>query len=158
MRLKPSTYFAISIMVVMALVIGKALTFRYFQSALLPVLIGSLVFILAGLQAGREIRGKEVTKAEGKPKFEGEEIVYTKGIGLGTFAAWFLGFCLAVYLLGHLIAVPLFSISYVKWRGKSWAIAIATAACITAFIYILFPFSFKTELYPGLITELVFGV
>lgn len=157
MRLKPSTYFALSIMVVMMFVIGKALTFRYFQSAFLPVLVGGLVFILAGLQVWRENQGKEVTKTEGKPKVGGEEIVYTEGIGLGTFAAWFLGFCLAVYLLGHLIAVPLFSLSYVKWRGKNWVIAIAAAACITAFIYLLFPFAFKTELYPGLITELVFG-
>lgn len=73
------------------------------------------------------------------------------------FAAWFLGFCLAIYLLGHLIAIPLFSLSYVKWRGKSWVIAIAAAACITVFIYILFPVAFKSELYPGVVTELIFG-
>lgn len=156
MRLKPSTYFAISIMVVMAFVIGKALTFRYYESALLPVLVGSLVFILAGLQVLREILGKEVTKAEGKPKFEGEEIVYAKRVGLGTFAAWFFGFCMAIYLLGHLIATFLFSLSYVKWRGKNWVIAITTAACITAFIYIIFPLAFKAGLYPGVIPELIF--
>ncbi len=83
--LKPSTYFAIVIMIVMALVVGRALTFRYFQSALLPVLVGSITFILAGIQVWREILGKEVTKAkaEGKPKVEVvEEIQYTKGISL----------------------------------------------------------------------------
>ena len=157
MRLKPSTYFVLIIMAVMMAVIGKALTFRYYQTALLPVLVGSLVFILAAIQVGRETLGKEVAKAEEKPKFEGEEIQYTKGMGLGIFAAWSLGFCLAIYLLGHLIAVPLFSLSYVKWRGKGWVKAIATAACITAFIYILFPLAFRTELYPGLISELIFG-
>ena len=157
MRLKSSTYFPICIMAVMVLVVGKALTFRYFQSALLPVIVGSLVFILAAVQVSKEIWGKEVTEAEGKPKFEGEEIVYTKGIGLGTFAAWFSGFCLAVYLLGHLIAVPLFSLSYVKWRGKTWLIGVTTAVCITVFIYILFPLAFKTELYTGVIPELLFG-
>jgi hypothetical protein len=157
MRLKPSTCFPICIMVVMVIVIGKALTFRYVQSALLPVLVGSLIFILAGLQAVREIWGKEVTKVEEKHKFAGEEIEYTKGMELGTFAVWFLGFCLAIYLLGHLIAVPLFSLSYVKWRGKSWRNALFTAAFITAFLYVLFPLAFKAEFYPGLIPDLIIG-
>lgn len=160
MRLRPSTYFAIAIMAVMLVVIGKALTFRYYQTALLPVLGGSLVLILAGIQAVKEILGNRVTKVQEKapdPPPREEEIQYVKKVDLGIFAAWFLGFCLAVYLLGHLLAVLLFMLSYVKWRGKSWGVAIVAAVCITACIYILFPLAFKVELYPGFLYELIFG-
>lgn len=157
MRVKPSTYFAFIIMAVMVAMIGKALTFRYYQTALLPVIAGSLVFILAAIQAGREIFGKDASTTQKKPTVEGEDIEYTKGMSIGVFTAWFLGFCLAIYALGHLIAVPLFSLSYVKWRGKNWTTAVVTAAGITAFIYIIFPLAFRTELYPGLISELFLG-
>ncbi len=157
MRLKPSTYFALVIMAVMIAMISKAVTFKYYQTALLPVLIGSLVIILTAVQVGKEIMGKEPTKVREKPKVEGEEIHYTKGMSMGVFAAWFLGFCAAIYALGHLIAVALFCLSYIKWRGKSWAIAVAAAAGITAFIYVLFPLAFRTELYPGLIPQFFFG-
>ena len=158
MRLKPSTYFALAIMVVMAAVVIRALTFSYYQPALLPIIFGSIVFIFAGIQAAREIRGKEVTKATGDrgPATKGEEIQYTKGTSLGAFAAWFMGFALGVFLFGHLIAIPLFIVSYVRSRGKSWIKAIAAAACVTAGIYLLFPLALKVELYPGLIPELIF--
>ena len=156
MKLKPSTYFALIVMAVMLAVIGKALTFRYYQSAILPVTVGSLVVILTGIQVWREILGKGAAKAEDKHRAKGEEIEYTKGMNLGVFAAWFFGFCLAIYALGHLIAVVLFCLTYVKSRGKSWVNAVAAAACITIFIYLLFPLAFKVELYPGLIYEYIF--
>ena len=156
MRLKPSTYFALAIMVVMAAVVIRALTFTYYQPALLPVIFGSIVFIFAGIQAAREIRGTEVRKAREKPEIKGEEIQYTKGTSLGVFGAWFMGFALGVFLFGHLIAIPLFIVFYVRSRGKSWIKAMAAAACVTAGIYLLFPLALKVELYPGLIPELIF--
>ena len=70
MRLKPSTYYALAIMVVMAIVVGNALTFKYYQSALLPVLTGTMVFILAGVQVWKEILGKEAPKVKKEPLFE----------------------------------------------------------------------------------------
>ncbi len=156
MKLKPSTYFAIALMILMVAVIGKALTFRYYQSALIPVIFGGMVFILAAIQAVREITGKAPEPSENKPKFK-EGIEYTKGMGTGVFSAWFFGLALAIYLFGHLIATPLFSLAYVKWRGRSWGKAIACGVCITAFLYVLFPVAFRTELYQGIIPEYLFG-
>jgi len=151
-RLKPSNYFAIAIMIAMLVIIGQALTFRYFQSALLPLLFGGVVFLLAGLQLWRELTAKEKPKAK---KEEPPPVV--KGTSLGVLTLWMLGFSAAILLFGHLIAVPLFILSYVRWRGRGWGIAIAFATAVTAGLYGLFTLAMRVELYPGFIYQLITG-
>lgn len=156
MRLQPSTYFALIIMAVMVALIGNALALPYIQSAVLPVIVGSLLFILSGIQVGKEILGKGVINAQKKPRQDAKH-EYKQGMSLGVFAAWTLGFYLAIIVLGHLIAVPLFCLSYAKWHRKSWVSSVVSAVSITAFIYIVFPLAFKITLYPGIIFDVVSG-
>jgi hypothetical protein len=142
--MKPSSYFLILILLTMALMIGISLTFRYFESALLPVLVGSLVFVLAAVELWREVSAKDQSP---KGKGEGEGV----GAGFGSMLSWLFGFGAAIYLAGFLIALPLFFFLYLKWRKRSWGTAIAFAAITTLLIYLVFEMGFRTELWKGLI-------
>lgn len=160
MKLKPSSYFAMALMLMMLVIIVAASTFRFRQAALLPFVFGGLVFVLSGVQLWRELSGREAggtKKKEKRASGEGDEQPTVKGGSLGMLALWILGFSAAIYLLGYLVALPLFLLSYVRWRGRSWVAAIVMAVALTGFLYGLFDLALGIKLYPGLIFELIFG-
>ena len=141
-------------MIVMLVMIGVALNFPYVQPALLPILLGGFVFILAGVQLWKELSGKEKPEAKKEVQTqEGEQPPVAKGVSLGMFSFWMAIFPLAILLLGHLIAVPAFILSFVRWRGRSWPVSIVFAAVMTAFLYGLFTLAMRVQLYPGLIFQ-----
>jgi hypothetical protein len=142
--MKPSSYFLILILLTMGLMIGVSLTFRYFESALLPVIVGSLVFVLAALELWREVSAKDQSP-KGERESEG------MGTGFGSMLPWLFGFGAAIYLAGFLIALPLFLFLYSKWRKRSWRTAILFTAITTLLIYLVFEMGFRTKLWKGLI-------
>jgi len=147
-------------MIAMLVIIGQATTFRYFQSALLPYIFGGFVFLLCGVQLWRELTGREKPKAkkeEPAPEPAGEQPAAAKGSSFGMLTFWLGGFALAILLLGHLIAIPLFTLSYVRWRGRSWPISMAFAAGMTALLYGIFTMAMRVYLYPGLIMDAITG-
>ncbi|MFC1893793.1 tripartite tricarboxylate transporter TctB family protein [Chloroflexota bacterium] len=65
--------------------------------------------------------------------------------------AWLVGFALFIYLLGFLIAVPLYTLFYMKQRGSRWLGAFVTAVLFTAIIYIVFEVALGVILYKGVL-------
>jgi len=61
------------------------------------------------------------------------------------------GFFLGIYLLGFLIAIPLFILSYMKWLGTGWRVAITFTLIIPAIIYSAFEVGLHIDLYRGLL-------
>ena len=64
---------------------------------------------------------------------------------------WVLGFPLAIYLFGFLVAIPVFILGFIKLRGRSWAIAVTIAAITTVIIYGIFELGLKSDLWEGLV-------
>ncbi len=147
MKLRGSSYFLILIMVIMLVAIIAALRMEYFASKLLPVLVGSLVFILATIELGRELLTRHgstaiVTDMGAETKAPPRKYVLTGG--------WIVGFFLAIYLLGFLVAIPLFVLFYSKSHGTRWLVAIILAILMTA-VASAFQFFLMVDLYQGLL-------
>ena len=70
---------------------------------------------------------------------------------LGLILGWAAGFCLAVYLLGFYISIPVFAFAYLKWRRRGWLAAAIFAIALLAFSYAVFAIGLKVPLYKGLI-------
>ncbi len=166
MKLKGSSWFAIVIMAIMVAIILNAFTFGYFQSALLPVLWSGIVFVLAGFQLWREVSGRE-----GKgPKKKAEELkaaeemkeavagAEVRRTSLFVLALWATGFTGAILLAGHLIAVALFIIAYMRWRGRGWIPTFLMALGMDGFFYGLFTIALRTELFKGYIYSWITGI
>ena len=151
MRIKGSLCVAMFFLLLGIFGIVQSLTFRYWESTVLPLATSSFIFILAAVKIGKELRhqdkrGAAIEKTSGKESKNKNEIRR-----LGLVFGWVAGFSLAIYLLGFHIAIPFFAFSYLKWRGRSWLAATVFAVAMLAFVYGTFELGLKAPLFKGLI-------
>jgi hypothetical protein len=149
LRVKTSSYFLIFLLIVMASVIGISLTYP-FQSAFVPLIIGSLGFILGVIELSKEVTKKDKSDIVSKEEPQGKH--FRIG-GYGSVFGWLVGYPVFVYLIGFLIATPIALLCYLKLRGRSWPIAIAVAAIATILIFSIFELGLHLSLWKGLILE-----
>jgi len=156
MKISGSAYFFIVIMVIILVIIGLSLRMEHFESKLLPLVIGTAVFVLAAIGLGREILAggeRQITTTEGEATTREETGEGWRGyLAAG---AWVAGFFLAIYLLGFIIAIPLFILAYMKLHGTRWLVAIAFAIIIPILIYGIFELALGVILYRGLLLTLL---
>ena len=150
-KLSGSSYSLILVIVVMLAFIGLSLKLEYFASKLLPLLMGSIVLLLAIIALAREIKAGHsleeatVTTSEtGVGEKNGAEVGKYSGI-----AAWIISFFLSIYVLGFMITTLLFVGAYMKRHGSKWPSTVITAGIFTGIIYAVFDLAFKAELYKG---------
>jgi magnesium-transporting ATPase (P-type) len=155
MRLKPSSYFLIGVLVIALLMIIAAAPFKSIQTKLLPMVISGIAFILAAAELIKELRAKE------KPQLPEEKIDQEKpGQSFeepllpirryGGIMVWVIITSLAIYLIGFLIALPVFILSYLKTHGYGWLKSIIIAAGMTAILFVVFEVLLRMDLYDGL--------
>lgn len=151
MKIKGSLYTAIFFLLLGLYGIIQSLTFRYWESIVLPLAMSSLIFVMAVVEVGRELRrqDKRETAIEKKSGKESKNKVEIRRLGL--VFGWAAAFMLGTYLLGFRMAVPLFAFSYLKWRGRGWITATIFAVVMLAFIYGAFELGLKAPLFKGLI-------
>jgi len=148
MKIKPVSLIPIFLLFLMVYLIIECLGFRYTQAKLLPLTVGSAVFVLAAVQLSRELRSKEAKKtARAKSQAEPRNLLLPLGLALG----WMVSLLLGIYVAGFLIAIELFVLSYLKVHGRGWFMAICVATLLTATIYGIFEVGFKIELYRGIV-------
>ena len=151
MKLKGSFWVAVFFLALGIFGIIQSLTFRYWESMILPLAISIIIFILAAVEVARELRrrGEGEAATEKKPgsgikdKFDARR--------LGVVFGWAASFCLAIYLVGFYISIPVFAFAYLKWRRRSWLVAVIFAVALLAFSYAVFAIGLKVPLYKGLI-------
>lgn len=152
MKLKGSFWVALLFLVLGLLGIIQSLTFGYWESMVLPLAISIIIFILAAVEVARELkrRGDKGTASAAETAAKDSERK-TENRRLGLILGWAAGFCLAVYLLGFYISTPLFAFAYLKWRRRSWLVAVVFAISLLAFSYLVFAVGLEVPLYKGLI-------
>ncbi|MFC2008347.1 tripartite tricarboxylate transporter TctB family protein [Chloroflexota bacterium] len=153
MKLRPSSYSLIAIMVIALAFIVSALRLEYFESKLLPLLFGSAVLILAAVELGQELRARA---KPGDEVIAGEEAGTTTEAGVGARSyliagGWIVGFFLGILMFGFVIGIVLFVFSYMKTHGTRWLVAAIFAVVTTAVLYGVFDFLLGVDLYQGLI-------
>lgn len=159
MKIKGSSKFAIGLMAVMLVVIIWASTMPYYESKLLPITLGSGIFILSAIQLGRELKGKAqkevgVTEVEGAEttgvRAEESDVEKMQWMRYLLNGAWLVGFAAGIYLLGFYLASPLFILFYMKWLGTRWVTGIFYAIISTLILYGVFETLLQVRLYRGL--------
>lgn len=151
MKISGSSYFFIIIMLAMLPVISLSLAMEEIKLKLLPLIIGSAVFFLAAIELIKEILAAEKQKESiARDKIDKKEEDRKDRLGYLHIGAWVTGFFLAIYLLGFIIAIPVFVFTYMKSHRIGWLVAITSTAITTAVIYVVFEFALEVDLYPGL--------
>lgn len=157
MRVKPASLFLIFILVAMLGTILVSISFREFDALLAPLLISVIVFLLAAVEFVRELRAdhEDVAIKSAGSQSDGEERKSDELNRFGSAMAWICGFAVGISLLGFYIAIPVFALAYMKRKGRSAAASVIFAACLTLFIYIVFEIGLKSQLYRGLVLNVL---
>lgn len=147
--MRASSYFLIAISALMVLTISLALTYEKFETKILPLIFSTTVLILGVALLARELRQQrsshDTSISAGRTLVTGAVQSYVP------IAAWLVGLALGIYLVGLLIATPLFVFLYLKLHGRGWGPAIGLAAMFPVFIYGLFNLVMQVAVYPGLL-------
>jgi hypothetical protein len=123
---KASAALAAGIMLVSAYGVIAAWAWPW-KAALFPLAIGIPLFCLAAAELAWVLFG---SAARGESKD-------LRSTALA--AAWILGFCAAIVLLGFPVAVPLFVFLYLKLQGREgWVFSAVFTAVVWAFFYGMF--------------------
>jgi len=88
---------------------------------------GLIVFGMATTEVIRKLRRARKDGSTIQPQSDKKD---ENTIKLGNFVlilGWTTAFVLGIYLFGFRIAVPAFSLSYLKWRKRRWMVAIIYA-------------------------------
>jgi hypothetical protein len=117
-------------------VIVYSLQMEHWKTKLLPLLLSGIILLLAGIELSKELFGKN--KAEETPAPEAESKESTGKIrGYLIAGTWVLGFLICIVFFGFFIAIPLFTIAYMRLEGTAWWLAILFAVCSLGLMYVL---------------------
>ncbi|MBI2853943.1 MAG: tripartite tricarboxylate transporter TctB family protein [Chloroflexi bacterium] len=157
MKLRGISYCYIAIMALMLAVIGFSLGMQYFTSKVMPIIISGAVFILTGVALWKEIAANGVQSTATKTVRDNEsaerETKDSRAYLVG--GGWIMAFALGIWLVGFLVAIPLFILTYMKRHGTMWLISVAFAVLIPLIIYSVFQRVLHISLYQGLIFALL---
>lgn len=151
MRKNPYVLILAVIFVLMVAAFIVSLTFGYTQATIGPAASSGIIAILAGVQLIREIRNPEkMAKDYSNDDDEGprQPATFRKYV---MESIWMLGFMAAIWVAGFLIAIPFYSLAYMKTHGAKWKIGIIVAALLLMFVYGVFQLGLNVDLYRGLI-------
>jgi len=71
-----------------------------------------------------------------------------------SIVAWFLGCSILIYLVGFMIAIPLFLFMFLKWRAKEgWVLSVVVPCVVAAVVYFAFIWILRVPLYKGVFFE-----
>ena len=151
MKINSSFFVSIFFLLLGLYIAIQALTFRHWESVVLPAALGIIIFIMAAVEVGKGLshQDKQEAFAEEKSHAGTQDRVEIRRFSL--IFGWAAAFMLTTYLVGFYIAVPSFALFYVKWRGRRWLTATIFAIAVLAFIYSVFELFLKAPLFKGLI-------
>ncbi len=138
-----------------------------FRPALMPGIMVGGILVCSTILLAREIRAT-VRRARGtavgkekEPELSPEEAAAAKAARKADrnkvleMAAWLVGLVVLVYLLGMLIAIPVFLLAFMLIRSRVvWWKALTITAGIEIGVYLIFVMWLNTILYEGLIATL----
>ena len=118
------------------------------ESKMLPVLVGGLVLLLATVGLWNEARARRANEVA---ESAGSGSVRETWRGYLVHFGWLAGFLLAIYLVGYLLAIPIFLFSYTRRLGSGFLAAIVSTVMVSTFIYVSFELALDVKLYRGLL-------
>jgi hypothetical protein len=124
-----------------------------FESMLFPWLVGGLASILLFWEIVKGLRETREEDAVGK---KGEEALqkrkkFIEGI------AWVFAILPMMYLVGIIIAIPIYLFAFLKYNGEKLWICISLPVIIGAFFYFVFIVVLNIPFYEGILWPYVNG-
>jgi hypothetical protein len=153
-KMTGDSYLLIGIMVCTLAFGLVSLSYPELKTKLVPAIVSAIVFILAGIQLGKELSQKEQPDKADRADKKSPESVFEWRDNLVGFS-WLAGYLVSLYLVGFHMSTLLLVSSYMKLSRFGWVKSMVTAVLATATIYVVFVVVLEADLYPGIITEAI---
>jgi len=156
-KLSPTAYFLIFLIVGMAVVFVTSLGYEELQVKLMPALLSGFTIVLCLIALIQDVKSGSTSQ----PTDEDGEVIederkltplsaYFKALG------WFVALIVCIYLLGFIVATPLWMLVYLGKTEMQWWKAALFGIITTVIIYLVFTTLLQVELYQGVVGELLF--
>ncbi|MBI2531619.1 MAG: tripartite tricarboxylate transporter permease [Deltaproteobacteria bacterium] len=157
-RFGSAALFTVVVATVLALALFQSRNFG-FRAGLFPWAIGIPTLLLALVQLGKDILGRE--KPQGAlAAWEVAVAVAPKVARQRTISIliWTMGFFIAIWLLGFSYSIPVAMLLYLKLAGKEkWPMTIVVTFFTWLFVYALFERTLSIPFPEGLLVSLIKG-
>ncbi|NWG75669.1 MAG: tripartite tricarboxylate transporter TctB family protein [Rubrivivax sp.] len=168
MKLKAKSFFSLFLIFFFGVVIVGALGYNP-KARLIPLVIAlpclamAIAQFILDLGKGRKrgISGEEELFREVMEKVTHQEIVINEekkekkssreARELFNSIFWILGFSALIFLFGFLIAIPVFTILFMRYKRESWWLSFSIAGGLWLSVYLSFVVAAKQTLYEGFI-------
>lgn len=150
MRLKGSLLAAVFFLLLGLYGLIESLRFGPWESVALPAAVSGVIVLAAAVEVGRELLGWKPRALLGALE-PIAQMSREEARRLALVIGWTAAFILGTYLFGFRIAIPVFAFSYLKWRGRHWAVAVLFAAAMLGFAYGAFDIGLKAPLFQGIV-------
>jgi len=133
---------------------GLVATSSYPQRArVFPMIVIGICIVLLSLELIKEILNARKSAPEGSahndvPPAQEANISQLQFIITIT---WIGGLAVMVWLLGYIVALPLYLLIYLRFHGQKWRWSILLSAVMFLIVYVGFNSLLKVPLYEGLI-------
>lgn len=119
------------------------------RSGLFPLVVGLPVFIMAIAQLIMDVQGtrRVVSTGRGEAALDVPAAVVRQRSIL--ILSTIVGFAVAIWLLGFLVAIPLVTFLYMKAAGESWALAVGLSVATVTVFYFMFIWWLNIPAPPG---------
>jgi len=150
MKMRSGSYLLLAIIGVVLFIFFYSLRMAHWKTKLLPLILSGIIFFLASIELGKEFFGKKIV-GETQASEAGATDTAATMRGYLIAGAWVLGFLLCIVFMGFFVAIPLFTIAYMKLHGTKWWLAILFAACSLGLMYLLSEPLAGIPLYRGIL-------
>lgn len=139
--------------------VARTVPFAIVIPTLLLLVVQLLMDLLPGLAAAyRRVENKDLFKVEGfrgqfgKPtRDKSSEALERKSEAKALL--WLLAMLAMIWILGFVLALPLYTLIYLKKRSEKWLVAIPIALVIGCLVYGLSLLNLGARLYEGLLWQ-----
>ena len=156
-RLSGLAYFYIIIIAFILLQIVLAVPMRFLSSKLVPLAVSLPLFVVAVIGFIREVKRHGNSEAEMETDTnEDEGGIAPKLHGLKAYlpiTGWVVGFAVGIYVIGMVVTIPVFILSYMRTHGIGWRTSIIASAVTTVTVWSLFELVLYIDLYRGLLFD-----
>jgi hypothetical protein len=160
-RFSPTALFLVIVIIVMAVFFVTSMSYEELKVKLMPAIISGATIVLSLIALYNDLKSgskASMPTDEDGDVIEDEKIVGTPLVDYFKAFLWFAAMIACVYILGFLIAIPVWMIIYLWKNGTKWWSAIPQGIVLTIIIYVVFTTLLQIELYKGIVGGFLFGL
>jgi len=144
--------FAVVLLVILAVLLVYSLGYPYRARVLPMIVIGLAILLLVG-ELVKELLATRTVGSVGAGRGESQQVSEGTGgqVKFIVILAWIAALAVMIWVLGLVLALPLFTCVYIKMQRERWFWAVSLGVTMLVVVYVGFGLLLKVPLYEGLL-------